>query len=474
MSASLVSDLQTRLAPERVLAEPIELFVFGKDAGLSRGEPSVVVLPRTTQEVADAVRIAKTHRVAVVPRGAGTGLTGGAIATGPSILVVLTKMNTIDEVNDEDLTAWVGPGVINQDLSVHAGAWGLHFAPDPSSQSACTIGGNIANNSGGPHCLSEGSTVNHVLALEVVTADGEIVVLGGPSPDPLGLDLRAVMVGSEGTLGIVTRALVKLTPNPPAVRTLLLAFDSVSAAAATVTDVIAKGVVPAALEMMDQQMTIAIERFVRAGFPTEAAAVLIAEVAGHEAAVDAEARLIAAIAEANDATVVHMAADDAERDRIWLGRKSAFGAIAQMNPDYYLHDTVVPRTRLVEAMERIYEISERHQVPMLNVFHAGDGNLHPLMSFDASEPGMLDRVHAAGSDLLQLCVDVGGSLSGEHGIGLEKRDYMSLVYSAVDLDAQARLREAFDPDGLMNPDKVLPAGSRCFDFGRPPPEGVWV
>ena len=306
MSASLVSDLQTRLAPERVLAEPIELFVFGKDAGLSRGEPSVVVLPRTTQEVADAVRIAKTHRVAVVPRGAGTGLTGGAIATGPSILVVLTKMNTIDEVNDEDLTAWVGPGVINQDLSVHAGAWGLHFAPDPSSQSACTIGGNIANNSGGPHCLSEGSTVNHVLALEVVTADGEIVVLGGPSPDPLGLDLRAVMVGSEGTLGIVTRALVKLTPNPPAVRTLLLAFDSVSAAAATVTDVIAKGVVPAALEMMDQQMTIAIERFVRAGFPTEAAAVLIAEVAGHEAAVDAEARLIAAIAEANDATVVHM------------------------------------------------------------------------------------------------------------------------------------------------------------------------
>ena len=474
MSASLVSDLQTRLAPERVLAEPIELFVFGKDAGLSRGEPSVVVLPRTTQEVADAVRIAKTHGVAVVPRGAGTGLTGGAIATGPSILVVLTKMNTIDEVNDEDLTAWVGPGVINQDLSVHAGAWGLHFAPDPSSQSACTIGGNIANNSGGPHCLSEGSTVNHVLALEVVTADGEIVVLGGPSPDPLGLDLRAVMVGSEGTLGIVTRALVKVTPNPPAVRTLLLAFDSVSAAAATVTDVIAKGVVPAALEMMDQQMTIAIERFVRAGFPTEAAAVLIAEVAGHEAAVDAEARLIAAIAEANDATVVHMAADDAERDRIWLGRKSAFGAIAQMNPDYYLHDTVVPRTRLVEAMERIYEISERHQVPMLNVFHAGDGNLHPLMSFDASEPGMLDRVHAAGSDLLQLCVDVGGSLSGEHGIGLEKRDYMSLVYSAVDLDAQARLREAFDPDGLMNPDKVLPAGSRCFDFGRPPPEGVWV
>ena len=299
-------------------------------------------------------------------------------------------------------------------------------------------------------------------------------MLGGPAPDPIGLDLRGVMVGSEGTLGIVTRALVKLTPNPPAVRTLLIAFDSVADAAGAVSDVIARGVVPAALEMMDQQMTVAVERFVGAGFPTDAAAVLIAEVDGIDSGCDAEAELIREVAKQRNATLIRVAADEQERQMIWLGRKSAFGAVAQMNPDYYLHDTVVPRTRLVEAMERVYEISEKHDIPMLNVFHAGDGNLHPLMSFDASLPGVLDRVHAAGDDLLRLCIDVGGSLSGEHGIGLEKRDHMSLVFSPEDLDAQARLRDAFDSDGLMNPEKVLPAGARCFDFGGPPPEGLWI
>ena len=315
--------------------------------------------------------------------------------------------------------------------------------------------------------------MNHVLALEVVTPDGEVVMLGSPSPDPIGLDLRAVMIGSEGTLGIVTRVLVKLTPDPPAVRTMLIAFDSVADAAATVSATIAAGVVPAALEMMDRLMTAAIERFAHAGFP-DSEAVLIAEVAGHEAGVDAEARLIERLAHENEATLVRVAADERERQRIWYGRKSAFGAIAQMNPDYYLHDTVVPRTRLVEAMEEVYAISDRHRIPMMNVFHAGDGNLHPLMSFNASEPGVLDRVHAAGEELVELCVRLGGSLSGEHGIGLEKRDYMHLVFSPLALDAQARLRESFDPAGLMNPDKVLPTGSRCFDFGRPPPEGVWV
>ncbi len=474
MTSVVAKALRARLGSDRVLSEPIELFVFGKDSGIARGDPSVVVFPRSTREVVDAVRIARDHGMAVVARGAGTGLTGGAVATGPSVLVVLTGMNEVDEVNVEDRTVWVGPGVVNQDLSSHTAQFGLHFAPDPSSQSVCTIGGNIANNSGGPHCLSEGSTVNHVLALEVVMADGEIVVLGGPGPDPIGLDLRGVMVGSEGTMGIVTRALVKLTPDAPAVRTLLLTFDSIEDAAHTVSDVIAQGLVPAALEMMDQAMTIAVERFVEAGFPTDAAAVLIAEVAGHESGIDAEAALISTIAHQHDAKDVRVARDDTERDKIWLGRKSAFGAIAQMNPDYYLHDIVVPRTRLVEALKRVYEIAQRHKIAMLNVFHAGDGNLHPLMSFDASEPGVIDRVQAAGSDLLQLCVDLGGALSGEHGIGLEKRDHMSLVYNDVDLDAQARVREAFDPEGQMNPDKILPAGARCFDFGRPPPSGAWV
>jgi len=474
MSNVVANELRARLGTEQVLTEPIELFVFGKDAGINRGNPSMVVFARDTAEVVAVVKIASAHEFPIIARGAGTGLTGGAVATGPSIVLVLTAMDAIEEVDTVNRTAWVGPGVINQDLSTHTNPLGFHFAPDPSSQSACTIGGNIANNSGGPHCLSEGSTVNHVLALEVVTPEGEVVMLGGPAPDPIGLDLRGVMVGSEGTLGIVTRALVKLTPNPPAVRTLLVAFDSVTDAAGAVSDVIARGVVPAALEIMDHQMTVAVERFVGAGFPTDAAAVLIAEVDGIDSGCDAEAELIREVAKQRNATLIRVAADEQERQMIWLGRKSAFGAIAQMNPDYYLHDTVVPRTRLVEAMERVYEISEKHDIPMLNVFHAGDGNLHPLMSFDASLPGVLDRVHAAGDDLLRLCTDVGGSLSGEHGIGLEKRDHMSLVFSPEDLDAQARLRDAFDPDGLMNPEKVLPAGARCFDFGGPPPEGVWI
>ena len=474
VSNVVATELRARLGAGQVLTEPIELFVFGKDAGITRGDPSVVVFPRDTAEVVAAVQIARSHQLPVIARGAGTGLAGGTVATGPSALLVLTAMDAIEEVDTVNQTVWVGPGVINQDLSAHTDHLGFHFAPDPSSQSACTIGGNIANNAGGPHCLSEGSTVSHVLALEVVTPEGDIVMLGGPAPDPIGLDLRAVMVGSEGTLGIVTRALVKLTPNPPAVATLLLAFDSVSEAAGAVSDIIARGVVPAALEMMDQPMVIAVERFIEAGFPTDAAAVLIAEVAGNQSGCDAESELIEQVARQHNATLVRVAADEQERQNIWLGRKSAFGAIAQMNPDYYLHDTVVPRTRLVEAMERVYEISDRHGIQMMNVFHAGDGNLHPLMSFDASIPGVLERVYAAGDDLLQMCTDVGGSLSGEHGIGLEKRDHMSLVFSPEDLDAQARLRNAFDPSGHMNPDKVLPAGARCFDFGGPPPEGAWI
>jgi glycolate oxidase len=389
------------------------------------------------------------------------------------LVVSLTRLTDID-VDVESRTAWVGAGVLNLDLSKHTTGHGLHFAPDPSSQAACTIGGNVANNSGGPHCLAEGTTVNHVLAVELVTATGEVVVVGSESPDPIGLDLRGVVVGSEGTLGIVTRALVKLTPNPPAVRTLLAAYDRVEDAAATVSGIIAGGIVPAALEMMDRLMTVAVERFVGAGFPTDAAAVLLAEVTGHPAGVDAELELVRAVAEFNGARDIRVAVDEAERALLWKGRKAAFGAVAQTAPDYYLHDTVVPRTRLVEVMAKVYEIADRYDLAMMNVFHAGDGNLHPLMAFDASQEGVLERVEAAAAELVRVCVAAGGSLSGEHGIGLEKRDLMPLVFSEEDLDAQARLVEAFDPEGLFNPDKVLPAGSRCFDMGRPVPEGTWI
>lgn len=469
----MVRDLQDLLGEDRVLADPVRTYAYGKDAGIRRGDAAVVTLPATAGEVVEIVRIAARHQIPVVPRGAGTGLAGGTVPTSPSLVVSLTRLTQI-EVDVESRSAWVGAGVLNLDLSAHTAAHGLHFAPDPSSQAACTIGGNVANNSGGPHCLAEGTTVNHVLAVEMVTATGDLVVLGGEAPDPIGLDLRGIVVGSEGTLGIVTRALVKLTPNPPAVRTLLAAYDRVEDAAATVSGIIAEGIVPAALEMMDRLMTTAVERFVGAGFPTDAAAVLLAEVTGHPTAVEAEAELVRAVAESNHATLIRVAADEEERALLWKGRKAAFGAVAQTAPDYYLHDTVVPRTKLVEVMAKVYEIADRYDLTMMNVFHAGDGNLHPLMAFDASEEGMLDRVQAAADELVTVCVAAGGSLSGEHGIGLEKRDLMPLVFSEADLDAQARLVEAFDPDGLFNPDKVLPAGSRCFDMGRPVPEGTWI
>ncbi len=470
---TLVQELRDLLGDERVLSDPLRTHVYGKDAGIRRGEVLAVVLPASTAEVVALVGIAARHGIPVVPRGAGTGLAGGTVPTSPSLVVSLTKMTHFD-VDVESRSAWVEAGVLNLDLSEHAAGHGLHFAPDPSSQAACTIGGNVANNSGGPHCLAEGTTVNHVLAVEVVTARGEVVVLGGEAPDPIGLDLRGIVVGSEGTLGIVTRALVKLTPNPPAARTLLADFARVEDAAATVSGVIAGGIVPAALEMMDRLMTTAVERFVGAGFPTDAAAVLLAEVTGHPAAVEAEADLIRAVAESNGAGRVRVAADEGERALLWKGRKAAFGAVAQTAPDYYLHDAVVPRTRLVEVMAKVYEIADRFDLAMMNVFHAGDGNLHPLMAFDASQDGVMDRVQTAADELVEVCVAAGGALSGEHGIGLEKRDLMPLVFSQADLDAQARLAEAFDPDGLFNPEKVLPAGSRCFDLGRPVPAGTWI
>jgi len=460
---TLIADLETLLGSDRVRHHPLDLAVFAKDSGVVAGSVVAAVLPETTDEVAAIVRLSRSHGVPIVPRGAGTGLAGGAVPTRPGLLLVLMRLNSIDDIDVIGRTAWVGPGVINLDLSSSLESYGLHFAPDPSSQQACTIGGNVATNAGGPHCLADGTTIAHILAIELVTSDGEVIVVGGEAPDPPGLDLRAVVVGSEGTLGIVTRALVRLMKNPPDVATLLIGFPSVESASATVSDVIAGGLVPAALEMMDKRMVEAVENFVHAGYPRDAEAVLLAEVTGTSSSVGSDAEHIASIASQNGATDVRIATDEAERALLWKGRKSAFGAVAQEAPDYYLHDTVVPRTRLVEVMNQIYEIGDRHGLTMLNVFHAGDGNLHPLVAFDAKEPGMLDIVHAAAREMVEVSIEAGGSLSGEHGVGIEKRELMPLVFSDIDLDAQARIKEAFDPEGLMNPDKVLPSGSRCFD-----------
>ena len=471
--SDLLSDLGAALGTGALRSEPLDRWLFSKDAGVTAGEVVAITFPETAEEVAAVIRIARNHQVPVVVRGAGTGLAGGAVPSEPAVLIVTTRMTDMD-VDAANRAAWVGPGVINLDLSMHTAPLGLHFAPDPSSQSACTIGGNIANNSGGPHCLSEGTTVNHVLAVEFVDAGGAVMVAGGAAPDPIGLDVRGVLVGSEGTLGVVTRALVRLTPDPPAVRTMLFGFPEVGDAAATVSAIIAAGVVPAALEMMDRPLIRAVENFLHAGLPVDAGAVLLAEVAGHQAGVEAEAEIVVAMAREHGAADVRIAADEAERELLWKARKSAFGAIAQIAPDYYLHDTVVPRTRLVEAITGIYEIAARHDLIVLNTIHAGDGNLHPKFAYDASVPGEQERVKHAANEVVDLSIALGGVLSGEHGIGLEKRDLMHLVFSAVDLDAQARLRDAFDIDRVFNPGTVLPAGARCFDFGRPPPEGVWV
>ncbi|HEY6698561.1 MAG TPA: FAD-linked oxidase C-terminal domain-containing protein [Acidimicrobiales bacterium] len=470
---ALAADLRAVLAPDRVRTEGVELGLYGRDASVMTGRAAVVCFPLTTDEVADAIRIARRHGRPFVARGSGTGLAGGAVPVGDPVVIVTTKMDRILEVDPVDRVAWVQPGVINLDLTRALARHGLHFAPDPSSQQACTIGGNVANNSGGPHCLAYGVTSAHVLALEVVLPDGAVTLLGGLDPEPAGLDLRGVFVGSEGTLGIATRIAVRLTPDPPAIATLLLDFTSVDEAAETVSGIIAGGLLPAAIEMMDRRITQATEEFVHAGYPTDAAAVLLVELDGLPAGVDAGVEQVRAVGTAHGARTVRVAADDTERALLWKGRKSAFGAVARLAPNYYLHDTVVPRTRLCEVLTQVYAIAERHDLGVMNVFHAGDGNLHPLLLFDARQPGVMDRVHAAGEEIVRVSLDAGGVLSGEHGIGLEKRDLMPLLFGPDDLDAQARLREAFDPDGVANPTKILPAGSRCGDL-QSVPEGVWV
>jgi glycolate oxidase len=432
-----------------------------------------VCWPDSTDDVAAAVRVARAHRRPFVARGSGTGLAGGATPLDDPVVIVTTQMNRVLEVDAEQRVAWVEPGVLNLDLSRAVAHLGVHYAPDPSSQQACTIGGNVGTNAGGPHCLAEGVTAAHIVAIDAVLADGTVAHLGGLEPDQPGYDLRGCFVGSEGTMGIATRIAVRLTPDPPAVATMLCAFASVDAAAATVSGIIAGGVLPAALEMMDARITAAVEDFVGAGYPRDAEAVLLVEVDGLAGGVAEQVAAVEAVALANDATSVRVAADDAERALLWKGRKSAFGAIARIAPDYYLHDAVVPRTRLVEVLRRVYEIAAAHDIIVMNVFHAGDGNLHPLLVFDAREPGIWERVHAAGREIMETCLAVGGVLTGEHGVGIEKRDLMPRLFNADDLDAQARLRDAFDPDGAANPQKVLPRGSRCGEMQRAP-EGTWI
>jgi glycolate oxidase subunit GlcD len=423
-----------------------------------RRVPGLVVLPGSRDEVLAVIRLLARHGVPFVPRGAGTGLSGGALADPDAVLLVLTRLNRIVELDIVNRRAVVEPGVINARLSAAAAPHGFYYAPDPSSQTACTIGGNVAENAGGPHCLKYGVTSNHILALEVVLADGTIAVLGSPGGEPWGPDLVGLFVGSEGNFGVATRITVRLTPSPHAVRTLLADFGSLRAAGEAVSAIIASGVVPAALEMMDRSCINAVEDSVyAAGYPRDAAAVLLVELDGASpAAVEADTKAVDAHLMACGARTVRTAADPAQRERLWQGRKKAFGAMGRLSRDLVVQDAVVPRTALPEVLETISAIAARHRLVVSNVFHAGDGNLHPNISFDATDRELKERVEIASAEIMAACIAAGGTITGEHGVGLDKLRYMPLVFDGETLAAMRAVRHVFDPEERINPGKVVP------------------
>ncbi len=453
------------VGPTNCLSRPGELFAYECDGlTLEPRRPLAVLLPETTEEVSEIVRVCRRSDVCFVPRGAGTGLSGGAHATENSILIECSRMNRILEVDAANRIAVVQPGVVNAELSTAIAGHGLFFAPDPSSQQACTIGGNVAENAGGPHTLKYGTTTNHILALEMVLPDGRVERFGNRVGESPGYDWVGAIVGSEGTLGIVTEATVRLTPIPEGIETLLAIFDDVVSACRAVGRIIRSGLVPAAMEIIDQRTIEAVEASVyAAGIPTTAGAVLIIELDGNPVCLDGEVRIVRELCRAEGCQTIERARDEEERSRFWRARKGAFGAMGRLAPDLYVHDAVVPRVHLPEILEKVGEICDRHRLKLANVFHAGDGNLHPNICFDRRDADELARVMKAGEEILEACVAVGGVISGEHGIGIEKRDYLHLVFTEADLEPMYRLRESFNPDGVCNPGKIIPTTRFCVE-----------
>jgi len=464
----IIQALKKIVGDEFVVADETELLVYECDAlTLFRNKPDVVVFATNTTQVAAVVKLANEYRIPFLPRGSGTGLSGGAMAINGGIIIELQRMNQILKIDVENRIAVVQPGVVNLHISQAAAPHGLYYAPDPSSQSACSIGGNVAENAGGPHCLKYGMTTNHILAIEAVLTDGTIVRLGNPAGESIGTDLVGAIVGSEGTFAIVTEITVRLLPKPQAVKTLIAAYHSIEECSQTVSDVIAAGIVPAALEFVDAKTIEAVEASVyKAGYPRDAVAVALIEVDGFRDGLEQTADEIVQICRNNGAYDVRVAKDDEERTRLWLGRKGAFGAMGRISPDMLVMDAVIPRTRLPEVLLEIDRIAARYQLPVANVFHAGDGNLHPLILFDSRRPDQVDRIFAMGEEILKLCVDVGGSLSGEHGIGCEKKDYMGMVFSDSDMDTMLRVKDVFNPEGLLNPSKIFPTRRSCTEIGK--------
>jgi glycolate oxidase len=463
-----IADALRRIVPgEGVIVTEAELRAYESD-GLTayRQPPMLVVLPETTAQVAQVLRYCQSAGVKVVPRGAGTSLSGGALPLADGVLLGLGKFNRILDIDFANRCAVVQPGVTNLGITTAVQHAGFYYAPDPSSQIACTIGGNVAENSGGVHCLKYGLTTNNVLGIEMVLMSGEIIRLGGKHLDAGGYDLLGIMIGSEGLLGIVTEVTVRVLRRPATARAILLGFPSNESAGNCVAAIIAAGIIPAGMEMMDRPAIHAAEAFVKAGYPLGVEALLIVELDGVQVECDHLIERVRAIAEANEAMSIRISKNEQERLSFWAGRKAAFPAVGRISPDYYCMDGTIPRGRLPEVLARMRVLSEQYGLRVANVFHAGDGNLHPLILYDANKPGELESAEAFGSDILRLCVEVGGVLTGEHGVGVEKRDLMPVMFDEVDLDQQLRLKCAFDPDGLLNPGKVFPQLHRCAELGR--------
>jgi glycolate oxidase len=463
---ALRREMEAIVGPGGVLSDPDELLVYESDGlTLFRALADFVVFPTATEHVAALVRIANREGLPFVARGAGTGLSGGCLPAEGGLVISLMRMNRVLEVDYDNQVAVVEPGLVNLHLSWKVGPRGYYYAPDPSSQQACTIGGNIANNSGGPHTLKYGVTTNHVLGLEVVMPDGEIVWLGGKTRETPGYDVVGVFVGSEGTFGIATKIAVRILRKPQAVKTVLAVFDEIDHASAAVSAIIARGLVPAAVEMIDNLTIQAVEDAFGCGYPRDAAAALLIELDGLGAGMEAQAeRIVAACREAG-ARDVRTARDEAERQLLWKGRKSAFGAYGRVSPAYMVMDGVIPRTKLPYVLGRVNAIVAAHGLRVGNVFHAGDGNLHPNILYDPRKPGEEERVVAAGAEIMKVCAEVGGSISGEHGIGLEKADFMPFIFSAADLELMRELRAAFNPANLCNPGKIFPTRKSCGEVG---------
>ena len=471
-SKALSSKARSRLAdvvgPRGFLDKPEDLTLYEYDGSVDKARPEMVLFPRTTEEVSKIAKLAAEFEIPLVGRGAGTGLSGGAIPRSGGIVVGFSRMNKILEIDLENERMTVQPGVVNLDMSLAVQALGYFYAPDPSSQRACTIGGNVSENAGGPHTLAYGVTTNHVLGLEFVLPDGSIHKTGGKTPDSPGYDLTGLLTGSEGTMVLVTQVTVRLMRLPEKIKTILVIYNSASDCADTVAEITAKAITPVAVEMLDGEMLRMVEEATHAGYPMDAVAVLLIELEGLVEAVEEQTEQIREVCQRCGAREFRVAKTADERDLLWKGRKNAFGAVGRVSTSYYVQDGVVPRTQIAPTVRHIAEVSKKHRLGISNIFHAGDGNMHPIILFNARIPEELERARAAGEDILQYCIDVGGTITGEHGVGMEKNEMMDKLFSPASLDYMGRLKKLFDPSGRLNPGKMLPTGKGCLEIRQRP------